>query len=82
MGIVRSRRSQRLLDSLCPDAYVTDGIRLYRVVASLLDPWSGSHGAQLENCLTLETKLFSLQELRWMRLDLVRPAAASIIPTW
>jgi len=74
MGIVQSRRSNRLLSSLCPDAYVTDGIRLYRVVSALLDPWNGSHGAQLENCLTLETKLFSMQELRWMNLDVVRTA--------
>jgi hypothetical protein len=64
----------RLPNSLCPGAYVTDGIRLYRVVANLFDPWRGLHTAELEDCLTLESELYPPSKLGAMRLTLVREA--------
>lgn len=49
--------------SLSPGSYLTDGTRLFRVVAKLLDPWRGQV-VELEDCVTLATSLYSPEELR------------------
>jgi hypothetical protein len=57
-------------------SYVTDGLRLFRVVSPLA---SGPEleTAELEDCLTLEVETYSPGELWAMRLVLVRSAAAA-----
>lgn len=59
--------SQRLI----PDSYVTDGVRLLRVV-SHLDANARSASAWLEDCLTLEIRPYSPGELSALRLRAVR----------
>jgi hypothetical protein len=71
------KTEQRLLPpSLCPDAYVTDGIRLFRVVESLLDPWHGE-SAHLEDCLTLRSCFYPVDELRLRGFRMVRQRATA-----
>ncbi len=65
-------KTRSVSHSLCRDAYLTDGIRLYRVVSMLFDPWKGGGSAELEDCLNLETALYSQEALGEMRLKLVR----------
>jgi hypothetical protein len=63
-----------LPQSLCPDAYVTDGIRLFRVMDRLIDPWHGE-SAHLEDCLTLRSSFYPVDELRVRGFRLVRQPA-------
>jgi hypothetical protein len=65
---------EALPDSLCPDAYVTDGIRLFRIMDQLLDPWHGE-SAHVEDCLTLRTWIYPIDELRVRGFRLVRESA-------
>lgn len=73
MPLLTTASHRSLQHSLHAGAYFTDGTRLYRVAASLVDPWNGSHSAELEDCLTLDTALHGLDALAGMRLELVRP---------
>jgi hypothetical protein len=56
-------------------SYLTDGQRLFRVVAPF-PPAQESATALLEDCLTLEVTPFSPDELYEMRLRLVRAGVA------
>jgi hypothetical protein len=47
--------------------YVTDGERLYRVV-SPLNPELGIDDAVLEDCATLQWRVYTHAELWWLRL--------------
>ncbi len=60
--------------SLCPGSYITDGVRLYRVVTNLIDPRTARQTAELEDCLTLDTLLYPTDSLARLPLELVRPA--------
>ena len=66
-------RRARLTSTLCPDAYFTDGTRLYRVTAILYDSWEGER-VELEDCRTLETRSYPADSLELLRLRLVRAA--------
>lgn len=68
-------RGRVAVDELRPGAYLTDGRRLLRVV-SQLDPRARRLFAALEDCLTLEIKRYSGDELYGMGLRLVRLQAA------
>jgi hypothetical protein len=57
------------------DTYLTDGCHLYRVVV----PWVGREDqqkAELEDCFTLATDLYSPDDLWTMELRLVQPDRA------
>lgn len=58
------RRAQRF----APGSYLTDGRRLLRVV----DAGAGRAFSSLEDCLTLEVRLYSPGEMRGMGLRTVR----------
>lgn len=66
-------------EDLAPDTYLTDGERLLRVV-SKLDADHDSVCAWLEDCLTLEVRPYSPEELEAMRLRPVprRDAAGAL----
>lgn len=64
-----------LHDGLCPGAYFTDGIRLYRVANTLLDPWKGGC-VELEDCMTLKTSCYVADALELLHLEQVQPLAA------
>ena len=53
--------------------YLTDGLRLFRVIRGFASPIEGSEGsfALLEDCRTLEAQPFTPSELSSMRLSLV-----------
>ena len=72
MSIVAPISRSSLRDTLHPGAYFTDGIRLYRVVRTMYDPWKERNTAELEDCLTLGTSVYSLGALETMDLELVR----------
>ena len=55
-------------------AYVTDGVRLFRVVQRL-DPLRGAASAVLEDCLTLELGSYAAADLWEMGVRLVRPSS-------
>ncbi|MGO9496677.1 MAG: hypothetical protein ACLQA5_08220 [Solirubrobacteraceae bacterium] len=55
-------------------AYVTDGVRLFRVVLRL-DPLRGAAAAVLEDCLTLELRSYGAADLWEMGVRLVRPSS-------
>ena len=55
--------------------YVTDGLRLFRVVAPLA-PDLGVESAVLEDCATLSWRAYSAGELWWLRLRQVTPGDA------
>jgi hypothetical protein len=75
MSTVIFRSAPDSRTSLCPGSYFTDGIRLYRVVTTLLDPWKGE-SVELEDCMTLRTSFYAPDALGQMDLAPVRPAAA------
>jgi hypothetical protein len=52
-------------------AYVTDGTRLFRVIAPA-DPQLGTEDAVLEDCATLEWRIHTVAELYWIPLSPVR----------
>jgi hypothetical protein len=52
-------------------AYVTDGMRLFRVVQRL-NPHRGTTAAVLEDCLTLELRSYAAADLWEMGVRLVR----------
>ena len=54
--------------------YVTDGMRLFRVVQRL-DPLRGAASAVLEDCLTLELRSYAAADLWEMGVRLVRPSS-------
>jgi hypothetical protein len=59
--------------TLVPDSYVTDGSRLFRVVAR--PPSEGpARGATLEDCRSLHVRAYSVTELYALRLRRVQPA--------
>jgi hypothetical protein len=62
-----SGRSADPSDPVVAGAYVTDGSRLFRVM-SRLDPPSGVFGAVLEDCLTLDWRVYDSRELWHMAL--------------
>ena len=53
-------------------AYLTDGRNLYRVIATCVGA-GDEQNAELEDCLTLTTDLYSPDELWMMELRLVQP---------
>ena len=61
--------------SLCAGAYFTDGMRLYRVANTLLDPWKGQC-VELEDCMTLKTSCYVADALELLHLEQVQPLAA------
>jgi hypothetical protein len=69
------KAAAKIDQGLCPDTYMTDGIRLFRVVATLLDPWRGGEAAELEDCLTLRMTHYSAYALANLRLERVAVAA-------
>ena len=75
MSPVATRRVSILDYGVRPGAYFTDGIRLYRVVNMLLDPWKGE-SFELEDCMTLRTSCYSADALEQLGLEPVRPVAA------
>jgi len=54
------------------DTYLTDGRHLYRVVAPRVGR-EDDQKAELEDCLTLTTELYSPDDLWLMELRLVQP---------
>jgi hypothetical protein len=52
------------------DAYLTDGTRLFRVIAPL-DLDAGLDRAVMEDCVTLEWRTYTFPELWWLRLQTV-----------
>lgn len=66
-------------EEFVPGIYLTDGCRLFRIVARLVrkDEYSL---ASLEDCLTLDVASYSADELFAMRLRLV-VAAGELAPT-
>lgn len=60
-------------ESFAPGVYVTDGVRLFRVISpgQSLFP-----SAELEDCMTLEVDRYFSDELFSMRLHRVEPAVA------
>jgi hypothetical protein len=62
---------------LVPDSYVTDGRSLYRVI-SQFTPEADRAFASLEDCVTLEAKAYSPDELYEMGLRPVRPTAGVV----
>ncbi|QEC49888.1 hypothetical protein FSW04_21505 [Baekduia soli] len=59
--------------------YVTDGVRLFRVVTPLA-PELGIHSAVLEDCATLRWRTYEGSELHRLRLRTVRPQQAATEP--
>lgn len=59
-----------------PSIYLTDGLRLFRVVRGFAWPPEESY-AVLEDCRTLENRPYSSDELSIMGLSLVRASASS-----
>jgi hypothetical protein len=59
---------------LVPGAYVTDGRTLYRVISQFA-PEADRVFASLEDCVTLEARAYSPEELHEMGLRPVRPTA-------
>lgn len=58
---------------VAPNAYVTDGLRLFRVVSPLR--WSDGYvTADMEDCMTLDVRAYTPTELWSMRLRVVRLA--------
>ena len=76
MSLTRLQPSRALaaVTRLVPDSYLTDGKRLLRVV-SLIDPRADCASASLEDCLTLEVRAYSPDELVAMGLRRVRGPA-------
>ena len=72
LASVSLRRSQR--PELRPDSYLTDGLRLFRVVMRF-EAGSEPVAAQLEDCMTLEVRAYGPAELYDMGLRLVRAEA-------
>ena len=58
-----------------PSRYLTDGVNLWRHVATI--PSSAEHMIGLENCHSLDLTLWSVAELPALRLRGVTPAVAS-----
>jgi hypothetical protein len=66
-------RSEALVEEIArfvPDAYLTDGLSLFRVVSPLSSS-GGQVTAELEDCLTLSTGSYTAEELWEMRLRFV-----------
>lgn len=61
------------LDSALPDSYLTDGERLFRVIARIGEDECGGL-ASLEDCRTLEVSTYLPDELVGMALRPVHPA--------
>jgi hypothetical protein len=59
-----------------PGRYLTDGVRLYRVVAALASP-SGRAMVELEDCRSLEVVLMPADQLDPLALRAVRPASGT-----
>jgi len=57
------------------DEYVTDGLRLWRVIAPA-DPALGTEDAVLEDCATLDWSIRTVAELYWLPLWRVVPDGA------
>jgi hypothetical protein len=70
----RSSSSTAGVAGLEAGAYVTDGMRLFRVVQRL-DPLRGAAAAVLEDCLTLELRSYGAADLWEMGVRLVRPTS-------
>jgi hypothetical protein len=64
-------RSWLPTSGLAPDSYLTDGVRLFRLV-SPFDPAANPPFAMLEDCTTLVTSPYLPHELSAMHLRLVR----------
>jgi len=54
--------------NVSPGEYLTDGIRLFRVVATPFDPWKGEC-AELEDCYTLATRTYPPDAFSLLRLE-------------
>jgi hypothetical protein len=61
---------------LVPDSYITDGRRLLRVVARPEGRFASGFAA-LEDCMTLEVRSYSLEELAALELRPVRAGSTS-----
>src|SRR5262249_6526975 len=72
--MILAERSRGILLSgdVRPDAYLTDGFRLFRVVKGL--PGSIEGLAVLEDCRTLEQSSYAAEEIWGMGLSVVRQA--------
>ena len=66
----RTRIGRDLLQLVATGTYLTDGERLFRVERGFADP--EAHGlALIEDCRTLETYVFSADELCTQQLEFV-----------
>lgn len=76
--------ARRSPDAVCRpaerDEYVTDGRRLYRVIAPA-DPTLGTRDAVLEDCATLTWRTYTVAELFWTQWEPVRRDGATE-PVW
>jgi hypothetical protein len=73
----RRRRGRLRVRDLAPDRYLTDGRRLFRVVARFVN--DGSILVVIEDCATLDARAYTAAELlpmdvRPVRRSMVRPA--------
>ena len=72
MILAETSRGTLMTDDVRPDAYLTDGFRLFRVIRGL--PGSLEGNAVLEDCRTLEESGYTAEEIWGMGLSVVRPA--------
>lgn len=70
MTIIAETTRGRLSSDVEPDTYLTDGLRLFRVVRGFSWPTEASW-ATLEDCRTLEEYSYSPDELWGMGLSVV-----------
>jgi hypothetical protein len=66
----RRRRARLRLRDLAPDRYLTDGRRLFRVVAQFVS--DGSVLVVIEDCVTLDARAYAAAELTPMGVRPVR----------
>jgi hypothetical protein len=71
----RRRRSRLRVRDLAPDRYLTDGRRLFRVVARFVN--DGSILVVIEDCATLDARAYAATELLPMDVRSVRRSRPS-----
>jgi hypothetical protein len=70
MILAETARGTLMTDDVRPDAYLTDGFRLFRVIRGL--PGSLEGKAVLEDCRSLEQSDYAAEEIWGMGLSVVR----------
>jgi hypothetical protein len=75
LSVFRRRRARLRPRDLTPDRYLTDGRRLFRVVARFVS--DGSILVVIEDCVTLDARAYAAAELTPMDVRAVRRSRPS-----